>query len=332
MDASGVSAKKRIVVLYTGGTIGMKSTANGLAANGGFEDVLFEYLATAPVIQQAQIVFRELQPVIDSASMTPDYWLALRDVIVEVASNGRCAGVIILHGTDTLAYSAAALAFHLIGLQAPVVFTGSMLPVGVENSDAWENIDGALALVVGGVDNGVWVHFHGQTILGTRCSKVRSVGRGAFAEAARARMPTAYSSLPAELDYSVRKIRVEVAALSLYPGMGACVLHALVAQKVQGIVLECYGSGTGPCDDPGFIEALQVARDNGVVVIAITQCAEGGVELGTYVAGSALLTAGVVTGGTITREAALGKLHVLLGAGLPADQVSHLFALGLCGE
>lgn len=322
---------RHVRVLYTGGTIGMQATASGLAPAGGFEQRMRARLAESG-LSTAAWSFEDMQPLIDSANMSPAYWQMLREAITRAVDVDRSDAVLVLHGTDTLAYSAAALSFQLLGLPAPVVFTGSMLPAGVEHSDAWENLEGALSALTLGVTPGVWLHFHGKLMLPTRCAKVRSSGRDAFAPLLRDHTAGTKVPLPAQLHYQQPKALARVAALPLVPGFEPAWLSALVGTGVQGIVLECYGSGTGPSDDPAFLEALRQARAQGVVVVAVTQCQQGGVELGIYEAGSRLLGAGVVAGGGMTREAAFGKLHGLLGIGLAADEVASLLEVDLCGE
>lgn len=323
-----MSKANTIMVLYTGGTIGMQASANGLAPASGFEARMREELAHLPAPAWR---FREMSPLIDSANMTPAYWQHLRSAVVEAVDEG-CDGVLILHGTDTLAYSAAAMSFQLLGLPAPVVFTGSMLPAGVPDSDAWENVSGALATLGEGLTPGVHLYFHGALMAPTRCAKIRSFGRHPFAALQRNGGVAKAQALPAALDYRQPKALANVGVLPLVPGIDAGQLDALVASGIQALVLECFGSGTGPSDNPAFLASLQRALDRDVVVVAITQCHEGGVELDVYEAGSRLRGVGVLSGGGMTREAVFGKLQALLGAGLPNDAVRRLVELDLCGE
>ena len=323
-----MSKANTIMVLYTGGTIGMQASANGLAPASGFEARMREQLAHLPAPAWR---FREMSPLIDSANMTPAYWQRLRSAVVEAVDEG-CDGVLILHGTDTLAYSAAAMSFQLLGLPAPVVFTGSMLPAGVPDSDAWENVSGALTALGQGLAAGVHLFFHGALMAPTRCAKIRSFGRHPFAALQRNGGVAKAETLPAALDYRQPKALANVGVLPLVPGIAAGQLDALIDSGVQALVLECYGSGTGPSDNPAFLASLQRAQDRGVVVVAITQCHEGGVELDVYEAGSRLRGVGVLSGGGMTREAAFGKLNALLGAGLEASEVRRLVELDLCGE
>lgn len=317
-----------VMVLYTGGTIGMQASANGLAPASGFEARMREQLADAPLPAWR---FREMAPLIDSANMTPAYWQRLRSAVVEAVEEG-CDAVLILHGTDTLAYSAAAMSFQLLGLPAPVVFTGSMLPAGVPDSDAWENVSGALTALGEGLNAGVHLFFHGALMAPTRCAKVRSFGRNPFAALQRNGGVAKAEALPAALDYRQPKAVANVGVLPLVPGIAAAQLDALVDSGIQALLLECYGSGTGPSDNPAFLASLQRARDQGVVVVAITQCHEGGVELDVYEAGSRLRGVGVLSGGGMTREAAFGKLNALIGAGLANAEIRRLVELDLCAE
>ena len=323
---------QRVMVLYTGGTIGMQASANGLAPASGFEARMAGQLAELPELVVPQWHFREMSPLIDSANMTPAYWLRLREAVIEAVDVEGCDAVLVLHGTDTLAYSAAALGFQLLGLDAPVVFTGSMLPAGVPDSDAWENVNGALLALGNGLAPGVHLYFHGELMDPTRCAKIRSFGRNPFAPLQRSRGGHAAVSLPDALDYRQPRTMASVAVLPLFPGIGAAQLNGLIDSGIQGLVLECFGNGTGPSDDPQFIASLENARARSICVVAITQCHEGGVELDVYEAGSRLRGAGVLSGGGMTREAALGKLHALLGADLTTEEVRRLVELDLCGE
>ena len=323
---------QRVMVLYTGGTIGMQTSANGLAPASGFEARMAGQLAELPELVVPQWRFREMSPLIDSANMTPAYWLRLREAVIEAVDTEGCDAVLVLHGTDTLAYSAAALGFQLLGLDAPVVFTGSMLPAGVPDSDAWENVNGALLALGNGLAPGVHLYFHGELMDPTRCAKIRSFGRNPFAPLQRSRGGHAAVSLPDALDYRQPRTMASVAVLPLFPGIGAAQLNGLIDSGIQGLVLECFGNGTGPSDDPQFIASLENARARSICVVAITQCHEGGVELDVYEAGSRLRGAGVLSGGGMTREAALGKLHALLGADLTTEEVRRLIELDLCGE
>ena len=323
-----MSPANNIMVLYTGGTIGMQASANGLAPASGFEARMREHFAGAKLPSWR---LREMSPLIDSANMTPAYWQRLRTAVVGAVDEG-CDAVLILHGTDTLAYSAAAMSFQLLGLPVPVLFTGSMLPAGVPDSDAWENVSGALTALGAGLAPGVQLYFHGALMAPTRCAKIRSFGRHPFAALQRQGGAAKADAIPDALDYRQQKALANVGVLPLVPGLSAVLLDSLIDSGIQALILECYGSGTGPSDNPAFLASLQRAQDRGVVVVAITQCHEGGVALDVYEAGSRLRGVGVLSGGGMTREAAFGKLNALIGAGLPNAEIRRLVELDLCAE
>ncbi len=331
MNPSTYPAAQHVMVLYTGGTIGMQASADGLAPASGFDVRMRAYLDSQPELVVPTWRFREMAPLIDSANMTPDYWQRLRAAVVEAVDQG-CDSVLILHGTDTLAYSAAAMSFQLLGLPAPVLFTGSMLPAGVPDSDAWENLSGALQALGQGLAPGVHLYFHGELLAPTRCAKIRSFGRHPFAALQRNGGGAKAEALPAALDYRQARQLAKVGVLPLFPGIGAELLDGVLDSGIQALVLECFGSGTGPSDNPAFLASLKRAQEQGIVVVAVTQCHEGGVELDIYEAGSRLRGVGVLSGGGMTREAAFGKLNALLGAGLANSEVRRLVELDLCGE
>ncbi|TWC39506.1 asparaginase [Pseudomonas sp. SJZ079] len=327
-----MSSPTKLLVLYTGGTIGMQMSADGLAPASGFEARVRAQQALEQGRQLPEWSFRELLPPIDSANMSQANWLAMVAAIRAGVEQDGCDAVLVLHGTDTLAYSAAALSFLLLGLPVPVLLTGSMLPAGTKGSDAWDNLFGAMQALQQGVAAGVQLYFNGQLLHGARVSKLRSDAFDAFSVLPRQRHSERAESLPARLGYRQPRHPVNLAVLPFYPGLQAAHLSALLASGVQGLLLECYGSGTGPAGDAELLAALQAAHARGVVLAAISQCPHGHVEFGVYAAGSRLAGAGLVSAGGMTREAALGKLFALLGAGLSQAEVEHWFALDLCGE
>lgn len=325
-------ASRNILVLYTGGTIGMQQSASGLMPASGFADRLRDQQQQQPQLALPQWQFRELLPPIDSANMNQTHWLAMVEAIRAGVEQDGCDGVLVLHGTDTLAYSAAALSFLLLGLEVPVLLTGSMQPAGVPGSDAWDNLFGAMQSLKAGVSPGVHLFFAGKLMHGARASKLGTATLDAFGILPRLRQGESAPAIPAAIDYRQPRQPVGLAVLPLYPGIQAAQVRALLASGVQGLLLECYGSGTGPADDAELLTALADAHRNGVVLAAISQCPQGHVEFGIYAAGSKLAASGLVSGGGMTREAALGKLFALLGAGLSQAEVEHWFALDLCGE
>lgn len=326
-----MATPERLLVLYTGGTIGMQMSADGLAPASGFEARMRTQQASENASELPQWSFRELLPLIDSANMNPGHWLALRDEIVTAVEAHGHDAVLVLHGTDTLAYSAAALSFLLLGLDVPVVLTGAMQPAGVAGGDAWPNLFGAMRALHRGVAPGVHLYFDGQLLHGARCSKLRSDAFDAFQVLPRQRQAE-HVGISALIDFRQARERVNLAVLPLHPALQASHLSALIDSGVKGVLLECYGSGTGPAGDAELMAVLRDAHARGVVLAAISQCPQGHVQFGVYAAGSRLAEVGLVSCGGMTREAALGKLFALLGAGLTQAEVEHWLARDLCGE
>ncbi|TRO13672.1 asparaginase [Ectopseudomonas mendocina] len=326
-----MATPEKLLVLYTGGTIGMQMSADGLAPASGFEARMRTQQICENASELPQWSFRELLPLIDSANMNPGHWLALRDEIVTAVEAHGHDAVLVLHGTDTLAYSAAALSFLLLGLDVPVVLTGAMQPAGVADGDAWPNLFGAMRELHRGVTPGVHLYFNGQLLHGARCSKLRSDAFDAFQVLPRQRQAE-HVGLSALIDYRQVRQQVNLAVLPLHPALQAGHLCALLDSGVKGVLLECYGSGTGPAGDAELMAVLRDAHARGVVLAAISQCPQGHVQFGVYAAGSRLAEVGLVSCGGMTREAALGKLFALLGAGLTQAEVEYWLARDLCGE
>lgn len=321
----------KLLVLYTGGTIGMQQGIDGLAPASGF-DSRIRARQREQSLELPHWQFHALLPPIDSANMNQQHWLAMTEAIRHGIEVDGCDGVLVLHGTDTLAYTAAALSFLLLGLQVPVLLTGSMLPADAPDSDAWDNLFGAMQALQTGLASGVQLYFHGKLIYGARASKLGTLTLDAFDAAPRHRQGERATFIPPVLSHRQRRQPVNLAILALYPGIRAAQVQALLDTGVQGLLLECYGSGTGPADDASLLKVLRAARQRGVVLAAISQCPHGHVEFGIYAAGSQLAGCGLISGGGMTREAALGKLFALLGAGLSQAEVEHWFTLDLCGE
>ncbi|MCM5703042.1 asparaginase [Larsenimonas salina] len=320
-------------ILYTGGTIGMREGPNGLAPADGLDRLAQNHQAQSTWATPLPAwSFHALAPLIDSANMTPTHW---RRVIEAVRASARAgaSGVVVLHGTDTLAYSAAALSFWLKDIDLPVIITGSMWPAGVEGGDAWPNFFGSLQALER-APNGVSLFFHETLMPATRTRKVKSHGWQAFQAVpyaddqvkaqARTQVP-----VTCELPETMPKVGV----FPLYPGVDPALLESMLDTGLDAVVLECFGSGTGPSENGAFMAALKRAHAEGVLVVAISQCAQGGVALATYEAGQVLQDVGVLSGGDMTREAAYAKLHfVLAQRNLSAFEQAELIDMNVCGE
>jgi len=277
-----------ICIVHTGGTIAMRPGPDGLEPGDG---VLEAGLAALAHGFDSEII--HLSPAIDSANARFADWNRIGAVIAQ--RQARVQGYVVTHGTDTLAYTAAALSFGLIGLTRPVVVTGSMLPFGAKDTDAPRNLGDALQAAAI-APAGVWVQFAGRLMAGARVRKAHSHATGAFT--ARGDGPSRRAGSPEFLPYGTP----EIAVLSMAPNTSPRAFAAALA-VCDGAVLRVFGAGTIP-NDPTIAQALMDAAARGALMIAVSQCESGGVALGTYAAGAAILRAGVVDGGQITESAA----------------------------
>ena len=328
-----------ILVVHTGGTIGMVSTPDGDAPVAGALETHITRLATAETGELPPIEYLELDPLIDSANATPDTWSRLASLLFD--RRDRHKGFVVLHGTDTLAYTASALSFLLADFGRPVVVTGSQIPIARVRSDGRQNLIGAVQVAAREDVPEVSVLFGDMLLRGNRSTKVDASGLYAFesprypplarlgveitVDRARVRTPTTVPRLIAcEL--------APVAATRLFPGFSASILANLCQPPLRGLVIEAYGAGNGPSRDSDFLAQIERATAQGIVVAVVTQCLRGAVQPNAYATGSALLRAGAVPAYDMTTEATVTKLSVLLGQGHDAATVRTLLQTDLAGE
>lgn len=305
------------LLIHTGGTIGMVATDAGFApAEGVVEDFL-----TAHEPDTADLCL--LSPLIDSANATPADWDRIAATIA--ARYDDHDAFIITHGTDTLAYTAAALCFALEGLGKPVILTGSMLPLSVEGSDGGRNLLDALTAAKQ-APAGVWVQFAGKRLHGARVRKSHSRAFDAFAADPSDIAPRRAGTALTRHTTSNQK----VAFLSVAPGVPTDLFqHA--AETCDGLILRCFGSGTVP-GTPGLAAALATAHARAIPVLAVSQCPEGGMALGTYAAAAILRDHDVIDGRDMTVEAAYAKMHYTLATSPGPDTRRAALERSLCGE
>ena len=333
--------KKRVYVAYTGGTIGMKRTAEGYVPQTGY---LQKQMAAMPELRHASMPsFRihEYDPLLDSSNMTPREWVKIAHDIAEQYDDYD--GFVVLHGTDTMAYTASALPFMLHGLRKPVVISGSQIPLCEVRNDARENLITSLMIAANYDIPEVCLYFGGKLLRGCRAVKVSADGFAAFDSPNHPPLGTV--GIEIDIDWPrIRrprgKDRLEVrdvaspvvSALRLFPGISPELVRNVLRPPLQGLVLEAYGVGNGPDQDAAFIAAIADATARGVVVVDCTQCLEGTVNLGEYATGAALAGAGVISGFDMTAEAALAKLYYLFSRGWSGSRVQREMQRDLAGE
>ncbi len=334
----------RIFVAYTGGTIGMKETEDGYAPASGY---LQELMAELPPFQDDAVPaydIYEFDPLLDSSDLTPTDWLHIAEVIRD--RHEEYDGFLVVHGTDTMAFTASALSFMLHPLDKPVVLTGSQLPLAETRTDAQSNLLTSLLLLGQYHERlaGVHLFFNDRLYRGNRTTKVNADSFSAFDSpnfppvgAAGINLDIDWDLVPAgETPTRTPEVTAlggaTVSAFRLFPGLEADYLDNVLAPPVQGVVLECFGSGNAPSTNDAFLRALRRATDRGVVIVAVTQPLHGTADLDLYATGQALAEAGVVSGYDMTTEAALAKLYFLFEQGHSPAEVRSLVQENLRGE
>ncbi|TDB38048.1 MAG: type I asparaginase [Actinobacteria bacterium] len=328
-----------VLVLHTGGTIGMVDTPEGDAPAA---EALAPHLSAIVEASRGElppIAFCELDRLIDSSNATPETWCTIASMLYDRRDDH--AGFVVLHGTDTMAYTSSALSFLLPGFGKPVVVTGSQIPISRARSDGRQNLVAALQVAAMPELAEVSLLFGELLLRGNRATKVDASGFDAFDSP---RFPP-LAEIGVEIAVNRSIVRApagepgllagrlgQVAAVRLFPGFSASILANICRPPLQGLIIEAYGAGNGPADDREFLSAIEAAVAQGIVVVVVTQCVRGAVRPGAYATGSALMRAGAVPGFDMTSEAALTKLAVLLGRGLDTATVAALMQEDLAGE
>ena len=337
-------SKKRILLIYTGGTIGMVASEDGR----GLVPFDFSHLKEeVPELRKlnAQVDIEAFDEPIDSSNMTPKIWAELAQIIYD--RYGVYDGFVLLHGSDTMAYTASALSFMLQGLKKPVVFTGSQLPIDSVRTDGKENL--ITSIEIASLDKSgepqvqeVAIHFEDNLYRGNRTSKVNAEDFEAFESynfpllaevGVRIKMNTnvLYRSKLSQLVLH-KEFCSDVLILKLFPGLTQATLqHIMNTPNLKGVVLETFGSGNASNED-WFLNELRKANDKGIIIVNVSQCHGGTVEQGLYETSSGLIDAGVVDGSDITTESAVCKLMYLLSLNLDFDTLKKQFVIPVAGE
>ena len=328
-----------VFVLHTGGTIGMVDTPEGHTPVADALGPYLDWIVANSGGELPPIAFLELDPPIDSANATPDDWCTIARTLYDRRTDH--SGFVVLHGTDTMAYTSSALSFLLPDFGRPVVVTGSQIPITRIRSDGRQNFIGALQVASRPELHEVTLLFGEVLLRGNRATKMDASGLDAFDS------PRFPPLADIGIDIVVRRELVRspaqrprltagrlghVAAVRLFPGFSASILANLCRPPLQGLVIEAYGAGNGPSDDREFLAAIEAATSQEIVVVVVTQCVRGSVQPGAYATGSALMSAGAVPGYDMTPEAALTKLAVLRGQDLDTAAVERMMQQNIAGE
>ncbi|WP_094752550.1 asparaginase [Psychromonas sp. CD1] len=334
-----MTKKKRIYIAYTGGTIGMKPSKEGFVPVAGY---LSQTIADMPEFfhdDMPDFEIFEYDPLIDSANVSPKIWQTLALDIQ--ARYHDFDGFIILHGTDTMSYTASALSFVFENLSKPVIITGSQIPLSQLRTDARINLLNALYIAAYHPINEVSLFFNNQLFRGNRSSKQDADGFDAFVSPnypalleAGIQIKNIAGSKQALLNtrLNVSEIREQsVVILPLFPGIDWNILEMLLESPLQALVLLTYGVGNAQQDDK-LLNILKSATERGVLIVNCSQCLKGKVNMGGYATGNSLLEAGVISGLDMTIETVITKLYYLLSQDLPISVVAELLTTNLRGE
>ncbi len=332
----------KVLIIYTGGTIGMVNGTDGVLVPFNFEQIKENVPELARLNYQLDV--HSFNPVIDSSNMDPQIWKTLAELIYK--NYNLYDGFVILHGSDTMAFTASALSFMLENLGKPVVLTGSQLPIGEIRTDAKENLITALEIAARKETNRalvpeVCIYFDAQLFRGNRSIKYNSEKFEAFRSPnypvlAEAGVNLQFSSNQI-LENPIEDLKLHtnfnanIGVLKLYPGITKAAVEAIAESKVDAIVLETFGSGNASTV-VWFLESLRSAINAGKLIVDISQCKKGSVQLGKYETSRSLKEIGVLSGFDLTFEATVTKLMFVLGLGKTADEMRRLMETSLRGE
>ena len=330
----------KVLIINTGGTIGMAQTPNGYSPVPGYFRSELERIQELEHENMPKWDMVEMSPILDSSNITVNEWNKIGELIRN--NYEAYCGFVIIHGTDTMAYTASALSFMLKNLDKPVVLTGAQIPLCELRSDGRDNLITSLVIASEAVVKEVCLYFGGKLLRGNRATKFSADKLIAFRS----------YNFPylAEADISIKYNRgllrkttgepfelqkldnVPIGVLKIFPGIQFGLFESMIAEKLKGMVFETFGSGNVPGNGGELIPIIKNSLNHGTVIVVCSQCPQGTVSLGTYETSSGLKNAGAVCGSDLTTEAAVTKLYYLFSCGYSAEEVKRYMETDIAGE
>lgn len=330
----------KILLIHAGGTIGMVPSEDGYKPKEGFLETLFDQIKDLRSPKMPSFDFYEMSPLLDSSDMTVAEWNRIGEAIAN--NYNDYDGFVVLHGTDTMAYTSSALSFMLENLDKPVILTGSQIPLCEVRSDGLDNLVTSLLIAAEGKYKEVCLFFGGKLLRGNRATKMSSDGMQAFASPncialAEAGININYlpqTPVPKEnAPFALARFEdVPIGVLKVFPGIRFPLFEGVMTEKLKGIVLETFGAGNIPGDGDSLLPIIKKAFNSGSVITVCSQCPQGTVHLGAYKTSSPLKNAGAVSGYDMTTEAAVAKLYYLFSKGYSKEQIKIKMEENLRGE
>ena len=331
---------KHILIIYTGGTIGMVKTSNGYAPKEGYFKSALDSIPAFTKEGMPKWDLYEMLPLLDSSNMTVNEWNRIGQLIYE--NYNDYDGFVILHGTDTMAYTASALSFMLENLSKPVILTGSQIPLLELRSDAVDNIVTSLLIAADNKVHEVCLYFGGSLMRGNRSTKYSADRLIAFSSPNYPLL----AQVGINIKYNTSALHkkpndklklhlldnIPIGVIKVFPGIQFSLFESIMVQKLKGIVIETFGNGNIPSYGNTLLPIIEQAFSHGTVVVVISQCSQGTVSLGTYETSNALKEAGAVCGYDLTTEAAVSKLYYLFSSGYNTEQIKCEMEKDLRGE
>ena len=331
---------KKILILNTGGTIGMTRTEKGYMPDRAYFRKALQNMDSLRSDGMPAWEMEETEELLDSSNMTVRDWNEIGALLAK--HYDAYDGFVVLHGTDTMAYTASALSFMLEGLQKPVILTGSQIPLCELRSDGRDNLISSMLIAAEGKVKEVCIYFGGKLLRGNRATKYSADGLIAFTSPNYPPLAEAGISIQynrkAMLDPTPRPFRLQlleevpIGVLKVFPGIQFGLFESIMTESLKGIVVETFGAGNIPAGGDALLPIIRRAFENGSIITVCSQCPQGTVSLGTYETSSGLTAAGAVSGKDLTTEAAVAKLYYLFSKGYPKEGVKKLMECSLRGE